>query len=141
MTRDTRRTTLVLTGSNTPARPWNDRAGGTRLIFVRNMTVLRFAISAMQDLEADVQRIIIDHAATMGELLQVLAEIPDTFRGDVLLLRRDGMFLSAATRGDGRKLWMLQSGDLDFYLREHHLVTSLDAGGAAMRPTVHAVSQ
>ncbi|HEX9459257.1 MAG TPA: hypothetical protein VGA84_08945 [Thermoanaerobaculia bacterium] len=73
----------------------------------------------------DVDRIIVDCAATADEFLDLLASLPKDFLGDVVLGRNgSNSFLSAASRADGRFLYALTATDLQFYLETLGLVAT-----------------
>ncbi|HSP14348.1 MAG TPA: hypothetical protein VLV78_06325 [Thermoanaerobaculia bacterium] len=124
MRSDPRRITLLLAGDRSPNRLWANpqQQQQTRIIFVHNFAVLRYTIQSRAFSKHDVERMIIDHAATAADFLRLLATLPLEYHGDVLLLSGHGNFLSTAARGDGRRLYALANDDLDFYLREHQLV-------------------
>jgi len=73
----------------------------------------------------DVDRIILDGAATADEFLDLLTSLPKEFLGDVLLMRSDNhSFINTAGRADGRLLYAMTATDLKFYLETLGLVTT-----------------
>lgn len=71
----------------------------------------------------DIERVILDGAATASEFLDLLTALPQEFTGDALMIRHDGAaFLSAMSRGGGRVLYTLTATDVDFYLQANGLV-------------------
>lgn len=79
-------------------------------------------LAALNEPTLDVERLILDRAATAGEFLEVLAGLPSDFMGDVLCIDERGAgFLSATGRGAGRVLYRLQPHDVRFYLAAHDL--------------------
>ena len=96
---DPRRITLV----NLPpldSRDWDCSLGAsTRIILVRTVAILEHALD---ELDRDVERVIVDRGATAAEGLHLLSHLPAEFHGDVLIILNDGSgFLSARARGDG----------------------------------------
>jgi hypothetical protein len=121
---DLRRITLVNHTPALSARDWDCAfEAATRIIFVRSVSILEYALrQAVAELERDVERVVIDRAATPGESLELLARLPQEFHGDVLIIREDGGgFLSASARGEGRLLYPLSVDDVEFYLITHGL--------------------
>lgn len=122
---DLRRITLVNHTPALSARDWDCAfEAATRIIFVRSVSILEYALrQAVAELERDVERVVIDRAATPGESLELLARLPQEFHGDVLIIREDGGgFLSASARGEGRLLYPLSVDDVEFYLITHGLL-------------------
>jgi hypothetical protein len=106
-------------------RDWNHYAEtATRLVFLGGGTLLRCEIlAALCEPTLDVERLIIDRAATAEQFLDVLAHLPSEFSGDVVRLDDRGAgFLSAAGRGGDRVLYALQPKDVRFYLGMHDLI-------------------
>src|SRR4051794_3565161 len=63
----------------------------------------------------DIERVILDCAATASQFLDLLTAMPQEFAGDVVMIRNDGAaFLSAISRGSGRVLYTLTASDVDF---------------------------
>src|SRR5512142_1387071 len=105
MRNDNRRITLIARGPATPDRAWDATAGApSRLLFIEAMPVLRQAIdSGIPEMNLDVERVLLDRAATPAEDLDLLAALPQGFSGDVVLIRDDESgFLSAQARGGNR---------------------------------------
>lgn len=124
MTLDSRRITLVLVSADSPERAWNDSSDSeSRLIFVKVLTLLQCALSsAVSEFNRDVERVILDHAVTDAQFLDLLAALPQDFAGDVLNLRANGTgFLSAAGRGGDRVLYAITEHDVQFYFSVHKL--------------------
>ncbi len=72
----------------------------------------------------DIDRIVLDGAATADQFLDLLASLPKDFLGDVVLGRNGNSFLSAASRVEGRFLYSLTETDLQFYLETFGLVVA-----------------
>ncbi|HEX7192230.1 MAG TPA: hypothetical protein VF381_11750 [Thermoanaerobaculia bacterium] len=71
----------------------------------------------------DIERVILDRAATASQFLDLLTSLPQEFAGDAIMIRDDGSaFLSAISRGSGRVLYTLTAPDVDFYLQANGLV-------------------
>jgi len=116
----TRRITLIARGPAAPARAWDvSSVAANRMIFVGNFPLLRYALDHASH---DVDRLLIDETATPAEFLELLSTLPQTFVGDVLLMRHDTSFLSSAGRAEGRLLYALTPNDLQFYLETNGLV-------------------
>ncbi|HUP45360.1 MAG TPA: hypothetical protein VM779_07575 [Thermoanaerobaculia bacterium] len=130
MKQDSRRITLISRDPSHPDRDW-DNSGGSRnrMVLLDSFFLLRSAISS-QLVQLDVERVILDRATSAGEYLTLLASLPPTFNGDVILIREgDEGFLSATGRGGGRVLYALSASDVRFYLEMHGLVTGCVAIG------------
>jgi len=123
---DLRRITLITRNPSLAERDWDSTlSASTRIIFVKSMSVLEYALrNAVSELHRDVERVIIDRSATSAECMDLLARLPEQFHGDLLLIRHDGAgFLSARARGEGRLLYPLKEVDVEFYLTMHGLVS------------------
>jgi hypothetical protein len=71
----------------------------------------------------DIERVILDHAATASQFLDLLTALPQEFAGDAMTIREDNTaFLSSISRGSGRVLYTLTATDVDFYLQANGLV-------------------
>ena len=71
----------------------------------------------------DIERVILDGAATPSQFLDLLTALPQEFAGDAVMIRHDGAaFLSAMSRGSGRVLYTLTATDVDFYMQANGLV-------------------
>ena len=126
MRTDKRRITLIARGPATPNRAWDASANApSRLLFIEAMPVLRQAIdSGIPEMNLDVERVVLDRAASPVEYLDLLAALPQEFTGDVVLIREDESgFLSANARGGNRVLYALTASDIRFYLETHVLIT------------------
>lgn len=119
--RDTRRTTLVVRGAQPSARLWDTSQGAAnRILFVKALSMLSFVLDHRTE---DIDRIILDGAATADQFLDLLASLPKDFLGDVVLGRNGNTsFLSAVSRVEGRFLYSLTATDLHFYLETFGLV-------------------
>lgn len=130
MRNDKRRITLIARGTATPDRPWDvSTTAPSRLLFIEAMPVLRQAIdSGIPEMNLDVERVVLDRAASPVEYLDLLASLPQEFSGDVVLIRDDESgFLSANARGGNRVLYALTATDVRFYLETHALMSQAAA--------------
>jgi hypothetical protein len=120
--RDTRRITLIVRGAESLSRLWDASPKATsRILFVKALSMLSFVLDHRSE---DVDRIVIDSAATADEFLDLLSILPKEFLGDVVLLRGgDKSFLSTEGRADGRLLYAMTASDLQFYLETLGLVS------------------
>ena len=130
MTHQNRRITLIAAPPTKPDLDWR-MASTTRLAFVGTINALRFALDkVITDPGLDVERIVADRTGSAEEFLDLLANVPSEFAGDIVYLREDGGgFISAMGRGGDRVLYSLTPRDVRFYLETHDLVT----GRAAFR--------
>jgi hypothetical protein len=121
--RDNRRTTLVVRGAQPSSRAWDASDTATnRILFVKAPSMLSFVLDHRSE---DVDRIILDGAATADEFLDLLASLPLEFLGDFVLIRSDNnSFISTAGRADGRLLYAMTATDLQFYLETLGLVAT-----------------
>lgn len=134
MAHDNRRITLITRDPNRPDHDWDDSLSAPhRLILLDSFSVLRYAITShMVDLQVDVERVILDRSTSPADYLTLLASLPQTFTGDVLLVREgESSFLSSMGRGGDRVLYSMSVNDLRFYLETHGLVTGRVATSAA----------
>lgn len=118
---DTRRITLVSRRPDAPPRAWDLSAeAANRIILVDVFSLLKYALDHVSQ---DVDRVLVDGAATAAEFLDLLITLPSDFLGDVMLIRDDdSCFLSSAGRGGGRLLYAMTAVDLKFYLETLGLV-------------------
>jgi hypothetical protein len=131
---DSRRITLISRHTQLPERNWQHSASAaSRIILLDSFTGLRIAISgSFNRHEEDVERIILDRSSSSSDYLALLAELPDVFHGDVLMIRDDETgFLSSTGRGGDRILYALSGEDIRFYLETSCLI---EAGSAVMAP-------
>jgi hypothetical protein len=119
--RDLRRITLIARGIKARSRGWDaSRTAEHRLIFVESFSILR---GALDHASHDVDRLIIDGTGSGSEFLDLLTTLPQAFIGDVLFVRdAEASYLSTVGRGDGRLLYALTQGDVQFYLETHRLI-------------------
>jgi hypothetical protein len=120
--RDLRRITLIGRGKTTAARSWDASNRATnRIIFVDSFAILT---GALHHASQDVERLVIDGAATESQFLDLLTTLPSDFAGDVLFVNGDERaFLSMTCRSGGRLLYAMLSSDVKFYLEAQRLVT------------------
>jgi len=140
MNHDSRRITLVSQTAQETPRKWYDSAeSASRIVIVDSFTRLRRAMARpLVDLDADVERVILDRSVSASEYLSLLAQLPHEFTGDLLMIRKDETgFLSANGRGGDRVLYALSAPDLGFYLETHRLASAASVQvPAPMRSTV-----
>jgi hypothetical protein len=131
---DDRRITLISRHRRLPERKWQHSASAaSRIILLDSFTMLQTAISgSFSRDEQDVERVVLDRSCSASDYLGLLAELPDVFHGDVLLIRDDETgFLSSTGRGGDRILYALSGEDIRFYLETCGLI---EAGSAVMAP-------
>jgi hypothetical protein len=121
--RDTRRITIIARNAESSPRAWNMTPNAhSHVILVNSLSMLT---GAMQHGSEDVERLILDGTATPTQFLELLATLPQSFMGDVILRTISGSFLSASGRAEGRLLYAMTTGDLQFYLETNDLVTAI----------------
>ncbi|MGA8810744.1 MAG: hypothetical protein WB973_22960 [Thermoanaerobaculia bacterium] len=119
--RDLRRITLIGRGTTTAARSWDASSRATnRIIFVDSFAILTGALGYAAE---DVERLVIDGAATESQFLDLLTTLPSDFAGDVLFVNDERAFLSMTCRSGGRLLYAMLPSDVQFYLEAQRLVT------------------
>lgn len=121
-----RRLTLVARDNHKPDMDWNYRSADRSAVvaFTQSTAALRFALSAGTEMGFDIGRLIVDRTGTADEFLDLLAELPAEYIGDVLFIRDDGGgVLSATGRGGDRVVYALTVHDVRFYLEAQNLVT------------------
>lgn len=135
MPHDNRRITLVSRHPQLPERPWLQSGDSpSKIILLDSFTVLRYTVSStVFNVDADVERIILDRSSSASDFLALLAQLPREFGGDVMMIRDDDTgFLSSAGRGGDRILYALSSDDVHFYLETQKLVE--EGGSCAAVP-------
>jgi hypothetical protein len=121
-----KRITLIARKATKPNLDWNyAHSSSMRVAFLDSVGAVKFALgAAINEVTLDIQRVIVDRAASADEILELLAALPEEFNGDILMIREDGSgFLSATGRGGDRVLYSLLARDVRFYLETHDLVT------------------
>ena len=119
-TTDTRMT-LVLSSDISPRRPWRTSRGQeSRVVLAREMAILEQAIAATDEF-ANVERVILDRSGTENELLRMLNRLPQSYRGDVLIVRSDWSYLSVCREDGTRRLQRLTPAGVECYLMQHAL--------------------
>jgi hypothetical protein len=125
--RSTTPITLVLSTKTSPPRRWSKTSGdGSRVVVIRDIAILCEAIAALEEFENYLDRIIIDHAATDGELLAMLNRLPPAFRGEVLIASDEWASLSVWNDQGRRTLQNLSARDVGSYLRRYDLTVHLE---------------
>jgi hypothetical protein len=120
---DDRRITLIGRGETTAVRSWDtSNDSPNRVIFVDSFSILN---GALHHASQDVERLVIEDAATEEQFLDLLATLPSNFGGDVLFVNGGRAFLSMSCRGGGRLLYAMTHDDVQFYLETQHLVTKV----------------
>lgn len=119
-----RRISLIARAQSSPDRDWDETASASaRLLFTESIALFRFALGDVAT-HLDIERIIVDRAATACEFLELLSSVPLDFAGDLLLIANgDRSYLSSVGRGGDRVLYALDLDDVRFYLETHNLVT------------------
>ena len=87
MERDERRITLITYDKQREERSWNFSDHSTnRIVFIESFALLRSTVaSPLVRSDSDVERIVLDRCSTESEYLSLLADLPHTFTGDILM--------------------------------------------------------
>ena len=126
-----RRITLV--NSLDETRSWRvDDGAPSRIVFGSFFRVIRHTFNGQgRDFGEDIERVIIDRTAADGDFLELLANLSDTFAGDVIFIRDgDHAYVSAMGRSGGRVLYAMRASDLRFYLETHGLIEPASVAAA-----------
>ena len=126
MTEHEHRITLIARLANKPDVDWNyARCRCDNVVFLDSTAALKFAVrTSILGSGLDIERVIVDRAATPDEFLDLLASMPAELAADILMIRDDGRgYLSATGRGGDRVLYALTPQDVRFYLEAQDLVT------------------
>lgn len=96
---------------------WDGAFSGSDVVDILDFGMLSSTLRrALHEQSCDVERVIIDGAASAISCLEFLATLPHCFSGDVLFISEEGRtFLSATGRGGDRVLYMLEAEDVLFY--------------------------
>jgi hypothetical protein len=115
-----RRITIVARGGE---RDWEaTELAGSMIMTIDSLPELVLTVVDLP-LALDIERVILDCAATASQFLDLLTVMPPEFVGDALMIRADGSaFLSAMARAGSRVLYALTVTDVDFYLQANGLV-------------------
>ena len=125
MFRKEHRITLIARQSMKPDVDWNyARCRGDKVMFLDSVGALKFALRSADRDGLDIERMIIDRAASAEDFLDLLASVPAELAGDILMIHDDGAGVMSATgRGGDRLLYALTRNDVRFYLETLDLVT------------------
>jgi len=110
----TQKATLVYRSGNSMF-DWTSAPSGQKIIDVANYQLLCGAMSGVDEFGKEIEQVIFDRSVNAVELLEFLANLPVSFRGDVLAITGDTAYLSSVLRGDGRILYNLRKTDVEFY--------------------------
>jgi len=94
---------------------WTSALLGQRIIDVPNYQLLCGAMSGFDEFRQEIEQVIFDRSLNAVEILDFLANLPASFRGDVLAITGVTAYLSSVLRGDGRILYSLNETDVEFY--------------------------
>lgn len=97
---------------------WFHHEAKYRVSLVHNLALLGAAIDpATNDFGDEFVAVILDQSVSAKQFLDILATLPQDFRGDVLRIDGDGLgFLSTCALREGRYIYRLDSDDVEFYL-------------------------
>jgi CheY-like chemotaxis protein len=110
--------TILVSKENSQMQRWRTSAHvGSRIVPFPDVATVQRTIAGRRDRDPfEVERVIIDNAATASEFLLFLATLPAEFKGDVLFVEGySRAFLSAAGVEGRRSLYTLDADDVDFY--------------------------
>ena len=127
--------TLVCPAETEMAR-WSAEEGGRRFLLVPDVDVLDEMLrSPVMRAAGEVVRVIIDGGADLDRFLFLVATLPDSFRGELLYIRRDGSgHLSTREIQSLRTVRTISDADVEVYLRWH----GLPARPRSSYPSEHA---
>lgn len=99
-------------------RDWSfDRSSEPLVALDDPLQAIELLAHAPDEYGWDVSRVIIDQQLGELEFLEFLAQVPQSFRGDILFIANgQRAFLSAVGRHADRILYALSCADVDFYL-------------------------
>jgi hypothetical protein len=113
--------TLVLPAETELPR-WSaaDRA---RFTVIRDVDFLEQTLhSAIFQAAGDAARVVVDGGTTLDRFLILISSLPDTFRGEILFINRDGSgYLSTWELKTVRTVRNLGAAEVEIYLRWHGL--------------------
>jgi hypothetical protein len=111
---------MVLTNPAHSPIEWHTAAKHRCVITLSNRTLFFAAFEqGVHEGVRELRAVVFDRSVRTIEYLEFLTSLTTAFRGDALLIQRNGRgYLSAvATPGHGRHLYRLSSDDVEFYLR------------------------
>lgn len=114
--------TLVCPAQTELAR-WSAAESAGRFLLVPDVDVLDEMLrSPVMRAAGEVVRVIIDGGADLDRFLFLVATLPDSFRGELLYVRRDGSgHLSTRELQSLRTVRTISDADVEVYLRWHGL--------------------
>ena len=114
--------TLVAAAETELAR-WNAGAHDGQYMVVRDVELLeRTLLSPVIQAAGEIARVIIDGGTSLDHFLRLASGLPDTFRGELLFIRRDGSgYLSTRELQTQRSVRTLSAPEVEVYLRWHSL--------------------
>ena len=114
--------TLVCPAETEMAR-WSAEESAGRFLLVPDVDVLDEMLrSPVMRAAGEVVRVIIDGGADLDRFLFLVATLPDSFRGELLYIRRDGSgHLSTREIQSLRTVRTISDADVEVYLRWHGL--------------------
>lgn len=116
--RDDAQATMVLVSSAHQYTSWTEKDSRHCIITLTNAPLFFAAFDTIvAENERELATVIFDQSLTPTEYLEFLSDVSPSFRGDVLLILKDGRgFMSAASQKDGRHLYKLTQQDVSFYI-------------------------
>ncbi len=114
--------TLVAAAETELAR-WNAGAHDGQYMVVRDIELLeRTLLSPVIQAAGEIARVIVDGGTSLDHFLRLASGLPDTFRGELLFIRRDGSgYLSTRELQTKRSVRTLTTPEVEVYLRWHSL--------------------
>ena len=114
--------TLVCPDEYERAR-WSGAEQGGNFLLVDDINVLEQMLrSPVMQASGEVVRVIIDGGSDLDRFLLIVATLPDSFRGEILFIRRDGSgHLSTRELLTMRTVKTINQMEVEVYLRWHGL--------------------
>jgi hypothetical protein len=126
MTTRDERTTIIIPDSEENS----STAADDGLMVLSSIDDVRAALVSESNRDLDVARVSLDGSGGTAEFLRLLSGIGSLFQGDLLLIARDGGYLSSCGRGSDRILHQLSTDDVRFYVDVHGLGGDAPAEGS-----------
>ena len=127
--------TLVSAAESELAR-WSAGAAKGQYTVVSDTALLEHALfSPIIQASGEIARVIVDGGMTLDNFLRLAGALPDSFRGEMLYVRRDGSgYLSTRELQTQRTVRTLNAAEVEVYLRWH----SLPARSRTTYPAEHS---
>ncbi|HVT03659.1 MAG TPA: hypothetical protein VHL58_09840 [Thermoanaerobaculia bacterium] len=105
---------LVLPGAGEANIDW-PRIAGAQIAASYEELAAEFCF-AMQHSRVEISLVVFERSVALRTFIDFLSRPKRDFRGDVLFIGEEDIFISSILTGDGRVLYRLSEQDLEFYL-------------------------